>query len=266
VQVLARPLARHWINRHANGGLAASRQAAIGMFGPDWQADPRWKVSFCGIDLSPFAAEVNRQQVRAELGLPDDALVVGHVGKFSAFAQKNQTFLLKVVAKLAERRPSVHLLLVGDGPRRAGAEREAAELGIDRRTTFLGSRPDVARLLKGAVDVFAFPSLFEGLGLAVVEAQAAGLPCVCSDVIPEEADVVRELVSRLSLSQSPSAWAAQIARIADSDRPLSPAEALAQVEQSDFHIDSSVKSLQTHYSEFVEQARAADALRKTTKS
>ena len=258
VQMLGRPLARRWIDRHANAGLAASVGAASAMFGPEWQTDGRWKVSFCGIDLSPFAAEVNREQVRTELGLAADALVVGHVGKFSAFEQKNQSFLLEVVAELAQRRPSVHLLLIGDGPRRARVEREATELGVDDRTTFLGSRSDVARLLKGAVDVFAFPSLFEGLGLALVEAQAAGLPCVCSDVIPEEADVVPELIARLSLSQPASAWAEEVARSAVESRRVSPAEALAQVERSPFHIERSVESLQAYYTEFLERARSAD--------
>ncbi len=258
VQMLGRPLARRWIDRHANAGLAASGGAASAMFGPEWQTDGRWKVSFCGVDLSPFAAEVNREQVRTELGLAADALVVGHVGKFSAFPQKNQSFLLKVVAEMAQRRPSVHLLLIGDGPRRASVEREATELGVDNRTTFLGSRPDVTRLLKGAIDVFVFPSLFEGLGLALVEAQAAGVPCVCSDVIPEEAGVVPELIARLSLSDSASAWAEEVARVADRSRRVSQAEALAQVERSPFHIERSVESLQAYYTEFLERARAAD--------
>src|SRR5205807_5816908 len=104
-------------------------------------------------------------------------------------------------------KPDAYLLLVGDGPLRGEVECAAQSMGLATRVILVGSRSDAARLLMGAMDAFVFPSLYEGLGMALVEAQAAGLACFCSDVIPDEADVVSHSVHRLPLSLPARAWA-----------------------------------------------------------
>jgi glycosyltransferase involved in cell wall biosynthesis len=96
-------------------------------------------------------------------------------------------------------------LLVGDGELRPDLERQVNELGIARRTVFTGARADIPALLK-TMDVFLFPSHFEGLGLAVVEAQAAGLPIVTADTIPPEAIIIHNACSILSLNDPISHW------------------------------------------------------------
>ncbi len=191
-------LMNRWLDLYATGGLAASQAAAADLFGPDWQADRRWRVLYCGIDLAPFQGEVDPALVRGEFGIPPDAWVVGHVGSMW-MGQKNHPFLVQVAAEVVRRDPGMRLLLVGGGPLRAAVERQVEESGLGGKVIFAGLRPDVPRLLRGAMQVFLFPSLHEGLGLGLVEAQAAGLPCVISDTIPREADVVPSLVQRLSL-------------------------------------------------------------------
>lgn len=124
-----------------------------------------------------------RQAVREQYGLTD-CLVVGHVGRLQY--QKNQDFLLEAFAKLHQREPRCRLVIAGDGPDLTELEARAVALDIDSAVLFLGVRDDIPRLMQG-FDLFAMPSRFEGLGMAAIEAQAAGLPCVLSDAVPRAA-------------------------------------------------------------------------------
>jgi glycosyltransferase involved in cell wall biosynthesis len=198
-------LMSRWIQQYATDGLAASRVAAESLFGARWPADGRWRTLYYGIDLEPFRQYVDPATVRAELNIPAAAWVLGHVGRFHP--QKNHSFLLEVTAEAARLRPDVRLLLVGDGDLRPHMEFAARRLGIVEKVIFAGVRSDVARLMLGAMDVFVFPSQYEGLPLTLMEAQSAGLPCLCSDVISDEADMVKPLVRRLSLRRSAAEWA-----------------------------------------------------------
>jgi glycosyltransferase involved in cell wall biosynthesis len=153
--------------------------------------------------------------------------------------------LIDVVAEAARRRPCIRLLLVGDGPLRPAIEQRLSEAGLSRRVIFAGLRGDVPSLLQ-AMDVFLFPSLWEGLPLTVLEAQAAGLPCVMSDVISEETDVVGGLTSRLALSDGAARWASEV--LAAERRPAcGRARALAEVENSSFNIRNSIQELYALY-------------------
>jgi glycosyltransferase involved in cell wall biosynthesis len=210
-------LMRRWLRRHATLGLGCSAPAAASLFGRGWEADPRWRLLYCGIDRDPFRAAVDPAAVRAELGLPAGALVVGHVGRFEE--QKNHAFLVRVAAALKQRRPDARLLLVGEGSLRPAVEGQARDLGLGPATLFAGPRRDVARLMLGAMDVFVLPSLYEGLPFVLLEAQAAGLPCVLADGISGEADVVPPLLTRLPLSAPPADWAEAALRAAAGRRP-----------------------------------------------
>lgn len=238
-------LMEKWIDRYATVGLAASRKAAAALFGPRWSADPRWQVLHYGIDLIPFQGRVETAGVRAELGIPADAFVIGHVGRF--VEQKNHAFLVDIATEVAKRQPNMFLLLVGDGRLRPIIEQKVAQAGLANQVIFAGVRPDVPRLMLGSMDVFLFPSLFEGLGIVLIEAQSAGLPCSVSDVLPEEADVVKPLVRRMSLSQPASAWAEAILTVRDAALAIARPDALAIVQESSFNIQTSVKSLTEVY-------------------
>ena len=170
-----------------------------------------WRVLHCGIDLSPFDREfVDRDRVRGELGIQNDAFVVGHVGRFHV--QKNHAFLLDVAAEAARIEPRFRLLLVGKGELRAAVEAKAMRLGLLNRVTFAGSRGDVPRLMLGAMDAFVLPSLFEGLPIVGIKAQASGLPIVLSDAITPEIDIIPHLVKRLPLGAPAAEWAKALLR------------------------------------------------------
>lgn len=238
-------LMKRWLDRYATVGLGASRQALPDLFGEAWETEPRWQVFYCGIDIAPFQECVAPTAVRSELGISADALTIGHVGRFEA--QKNHEFIVEVAVEVAKREPKMCLLLIGDGPLRPQIERQVTQMGLGDRVIFTGTRPDVAKLMLGAMDVFLFPSLFEGLGLVAIEAQAAGIPCVFSDVIPVEANLIEPLVRRLSLSQPASRWAEAVLAAKASQMRMPQAQALSLVENSSFNVQTSVKNLEQLY-------------------
>ncbi len=156
-----------------------------------------------GIDVSRFrSVKESKGEIRSELGIPVDSFVLGHVGRFSK--EKNHDQIVKVFDGLRKRDTSAFLLLVGSGDCREETERRLEELGLLEHTLILSNRTDVPRLLK-AMDVFILPSLFEGFPLSLVEAQAAGLKCVVSDLVPSDA-FVNGKVSALSLKDPVEKW------------------------------------------------------------
>jgi len=238
-------LTKNWIARYATMGLGCSHKAVANLFGSDWQSDPRWRVLYCGINLTPFQKQVNSDSLRAELGIPTDAFVIGHVGRFAE--QKNHVFLLEIAAEVAKREPKMRLLLLGEGSLRSDIEQKVLQMGLSDRVIFAGIRPDVPEIMGSIIDIFLFPSLHEGLGLVLIEAQAAGLPCIFSSVVPDEADVVKPLVRRLSLSQPASEWAEGVLTQRDAGSTITKSDALALVETSPFNIETSVKQLESIY-------------------
>jgi len=238
-------LMKHWIQTHATVGLGCSRRAATCLFGKDWQNDDRMKLLFCGIDLAPFQAADDGNRLRDELNIPRNAFVVGHVGRFNH--QKNHRFLVETFAEIACRDPQARLLLVGDGPLRPEIEQQATDAGLQGRVIFAGLRRDVPKLMTSVMDAFLFPSHFEGLPIVLLETQAAGLPCIVSDVIDEGATIIPSLMNRLSLEQSASAWAETTLAARKESAPASRLEAQRLVSETPFNIHVCIENLQQVY-------------------
>ena len=155
------------------------------------------------IDTAKYMPNVSiRSKVRKEFNLENEFLV-GHVGRFAP--PKNHTFLLKIFSEFKRIEPSAKLMLVGGGDREPDIIQEAERLGIISDVIFTGVRADVNELMQ-AMDVFVLPSLYEGLPVTMVEAQAAGLPCVISDKVPTECAIVDGLVKSVALSDDLSIW------------------------------------------------------------
>lgn len=197
--MLCKPL----IKRYATDLFACGEEAGRWMFGTD-----DFKVIRNCIDVDAYAFDrVVREDARRELGISADAPVVGHVGRFDAV--KNHSFLLDVFAELLKEMPNAVLLLAGDGSLRPEMEDKARKLGIGGSVKFLGIRSDVPRLMQ-AMDCFVMPSLYEGLPMVLVEAQATGLPCLISDGIPRDCDIANGSVERESLDSGTEDWAGRI--------------------------------------------------------
>jgi len=241
-----RAVMRTAVQRYATAGLACSKAAARFLFGSQWRSDPRFRVLHCGINLDQFRTLPSREETRREFEIPVDAPVVGHVGLFEH--RKNQAFLLQVGREILKVRPEVRFLLVGDGPMRPKIEAMAREFGLDKNVVFVGQRSDVPRLMLSAMDVFALPSVEEGLAIVLTEAQAAGLHSLASSAVPAEASVVPGGVEQLSLSEGPKPWAATLLRLLQSGR-LEKQMVLDIIEQTDFNIQRSCSELTRIYGE-----------------
>jgi glycosyltransferase involved in cell wall biosynthesis len=230
--------------RHcATHRIATSQQAAVDLWGGQGKTSFSHEILYSGIDLAPFRATVEPVQLRSQLNLPSQAWVIGHAGRFEH--QKNHEFIVEVEAEVMRRQPNTYLLLLGEGSLRQPIEDQARSLGIQDHVIFAGVRLDKVALMLGAMDAFLFPSHHEGLGMALVEAQAAGLPCLTSDVVPQEAIVVPELVQQLSLQETASTWATTLLRMVPAR--VARAAALAQVEASPLNNQHSLQQLTQLY-------------------
>lgn len=198
----------------ANDLLACSRDAGNVWYGKRAVSRGRVIVLPNAIDCRQYRYDpAARRKIRAELGI-EGHFVAGHVGTLST--PKNHRFLLQIFSELYQRRPDAVLLLVGEGVLRGQLAAQAEAAGFRDQVFFLGDRNDVPQLLQ-AMDAFFFPSLYEGLGIAAIEAQAAGLPTIVSDRVPCEV-CMTECSKRLPLEAGPSVWADAALKLADSER------------------------------------------------
>jgi glycosyltransferase involved in cell wall biosynthesis len=234
---------KRWIARYATVRVGASRMAAAALFGPEWEHDAQTRIVYCGIDSTAFSAAPHPSGAKGLTGKPHE-FVIGHVGRF--VEQKNHRFLLEIAAEVLRREPTALLLLIGDGPLRRQIEEQAELMGLGGRVVFAGLRSDVPELLR-QMNVFVMPSLFEGLPVVGLEAQAAGLPLVISDQITPELDFVPHMVRRLSLTQPTSAWADAILAARERKTPASARNALSALQRSPFTIQASAQDLEEIY-------------------
>lgn len=190
-----RKYATHWVG--------CSKLACEWLFGKGSVERGEARVILNGIDSTLFVYnESVRKELRQEMGI-DDKFVLGHVGRF--VNQKNHTFLLDIFAEVCKRRDDAVLLLIGIGELMDAMKEKAANLGIADKVCFIGFRDDRNRFMQ-AMDSFIFPSLYEGLSVVLVEAQASGLPVYASDSTTTETKY-SPYMKFLSLELPASEWA-----------------------------------------------------------
>lgn len=164
-----------------------------------------------GIETEKFAfSSKTRKKVRDEFGIDDNTFVIGNIGRMSV--EKNQVRLIGIFNEFLKIRPDSKLLITGDGSERKQIEDKITKTGLQDKVVLTGPRKDVNELLMG-MDAFLLTSLFEGLGIVLVEAQASGLHCFFTDTIPPEADINKDLVHRIALKEKDAVWAEKISSI-----------------------------------------------------
>lgn len=207
---MLRKFLRKPLQKVSNYNFACSKDAAIWLYGEDLWKQQKVQILKNAIDVKKFSyREEIRKKYRQEFGL-EDKFVVGHVGRFDP--QKNHTFLLDIFAEVLRKQENARLVLVGEGKLCPDIKEKARILDIQDKIIYTGLREDVSALMQ-MMDIFVFPSLFEGLGIVLIEAQTAGLPCFASkNVIPEEA-AVTDLVEFISLKESAKSWADKILKV-----------------------------------------------------
>lgn len=190
---------------------ACSEYAGRWLFGDRAMASGRVTVWPNAIETERYAYnESVRNEIRKSLKLTDK-FVVGHAGRF--MSQKNHGFLVDIFTEIHRRREDSVLLLAGDGPLMDSVREKVSRLGLNDSVIFLGSVHDMERYYQ-AMDVFVFPSLYEGLGIVAVEAQNSGLPVIASSEIPVEAKICDNF-RFMSLKKSAGEWADEALRISD---------------------------------------------------
>lgn len=184
-----------------------------------------------------------RKRIREKLDVTEDDFVVGHVGKINE--QKNHSFLLDVFYQFHKQHENAYLLLVGDGGLRKTIEEKVKDLGLAGNVFFVGMCSNVSDYLT-AMDCFVFPSLWEGLPLSLIEAQASGLPCIASNNITAESNVTQKVVY-MSLDEDIKIWSDKISETMNQDR-LSECESnLKLIKQNGFDIYENANALRKIY-------------------
>lgn len=186
------------VNMFVTERLACGNRAGKWLFGKR-----KFRVIANGINISKYKfMEETRRVKREELGIANK-FVMGHVGRFGP--EKNHNFIIDVFKEICSRNDGAVLCLIGEGALQERIYEKVRDFGLDKKVLFLNTRIDVPELMQ-AIDVFVMPSLFEGLPVSLIEAQATGLPCVVSDVITREVDVTGE-IRFVSLDKSAKDWA-----------------------------------------------------------
>ena len=217
--------------------LACSKAAGRYLF-----CDEPFMVFCNAIDTEKFRFDSKeRERLRCEFGYKPENLVIGHIGSFRT-RQKNHAFIVDVFATIIKQNPNARLLLVGVGKLRKEIERKIQSLKLEEKCIFAGARGDVPALLS-AMDVFLFPSLFEGLSVVSVEVQASGLPCVASTAITEESRLT-DLFVQLRLEEPIEQWAHAVLSARSSKARALYSE---EVARAGYDVRANVKRLEDIY-------------------
>ena len=205
-----------------------------------------------GIDVKEYLYNAAaREEIRKEFQL-DGKFVVGHIGRF--LRSKNHSFLLDIFSEIHKQNEAAVLLLIGTGLLEESIREQVRQLGLEDAVIFAGVRNDVEKMLQ-AMDVFLFPSLFEGLGIVAVEAQAAGLHTIVSEAVPKEA-FLTELIESIPLSAPKEEWAEKVLRYQQGyERP----NTFEQLRNAGYDIESVAKEMERFYISKVRENNLAKA-------
>ncbi|GAA4278938.1 glycosyltransferase family 1 protein [Aquimarina mytili] len=223
------------IHNHTTHYFSCGEKAGNWLFG----AEQPFKIMNNAIDAEKFAYNTEISEKYKKENSLEDQLVIGHIGNFTD--PKNHTYLLKVFQKTLQKKEDCSLVLIGDGPLRKTIENEAKQLAIDHKVHFLGLRSDIPGLCQ-MLDIFVFPSLYEGLPVTLIEAQAAGLKIFASDTITNEVHITDD-ISFLSIEDAPSVWADKILEAHKYKR----ANNFDKIKEHGYDIKSGVKAFEDFY-------------------
>lgn len=238
VFMLLRPIFRRYSTVLSGCSLAATEY----MFGREAVTSSKYHPIRNAIVVHPFIFDISvRIQVRKELFVTEDTFVIGHVGSFST--PKNHLFLIEVFNEIRKRKDNCQLWLAGNGNLKAEVEAKVRNLHLDSHVKFLGQRNDANRLYQG-MDVMIFPSLWEGLSVSIVEAQASSLPVYASTNISTEHKIT-DCITFVQLSEGPIRWAELI--LEDVKKKPKRRNMEEQITRGGYNIENEAKTLQSFY-------------------
>lgn len=235
---------KRFIPRNATCLMACGHQAGVWMYG-----STDFYILKNAIDAKQYRFNYEGYCAeRIKFGISSDDILIGHVGRFSP--PKNHEFLVNVFAECVKLNSKMKLILVGDGVLRPEIEHKVKKLNLEDNVIFTGVRNNVASIMQ-AMDTFLFPSIYEGLPLTIVEAQAAGLPCLISDAVPIECKLT-DLVEQIPLANTAEEWAQKVLQVSNRVR----VDTYEQIKKSGFDVKSNAKVLLALYQREFDRCRA----------
>ncbi|WP_419893011.1 glycosyltransferase family 1 protein [Oceanobacillus kimchii] len=227
------------IKQFSNYNFACSNMAGEWLFGRKAITKNNFKLVTNSIDSEKYIYNQNtKNKLIKEMNLNDN-FIIGHIGRFTK--QKNHRYLIDVFSEIYKKNPKAILLLVGDGPLRTEMEMRVLKLNLQDAVIFTGVKSNIHELLQ-LIDVFVLPSLFEGLGIVAIEAQAAGVPCIVSNKVPKEAFITNRIRS-LSLNLDKELWANEILKL----NGHSKKNTYRQIVDSGYDIKEQAKKIEEFY-------------------
>lgn len=228
---------------YATNYYACSNLAGSWLFGKKSMQENKVTIINNAIPLDSFIYnETTRKNIREELGIKENTLVIGHIGRF--VSQKNHTFLLDIFNEIQKQQPNSILLLAGTGPLLEETKEKASKLNISDKILFLGQRTD-ANSLYQAMDIFLLPSLYEGLPVVGIEAQTSGLLCILSESMTKETKILKT-TTFLPLTIPPEKWATQILK---KYKLFKRNNTKSKLQKSGFDIELEANKLEQKYQE-----------------
>lgn len=243
---------RPFSKKYATDYFACSELAGRWLFGDKTFEQGKVTIINNAIDLDKFKYDEKvRKEKRKELNINDDTLVVGHIGRF--VAQKNHTFLIDIFNELHKKEKNSILLLIGQGPLMSEIKQKVDSLGISDSVKFLGQRDDVNDLYQ-VFDMFLLPSLYEGLPVVGVEAQATGNLCIFSSSMTQETKILDTTIF-VSLDRNAEEW---LSIILDSYRKFKKYDTTVEITKNNFNIKKETNKLENQYNELFEKIGVED--------
>lgn len=226
--------------RYANTYFACTEHAGRWLFGNKTFDEGKVLVVNNGIDVDSYSFnEKIRKEKRKELKLKDTDIVIGHIGRF--MKQKNHEFLIDIFSELYKENNNYKLMLIGQGPLQDEMKQKVKDLGIEDAVMFLGQKNDANKYYQ-AMDLFLFPSLYEGLGMVFVEAQSAALPSIASTEVPVIAKV-SDRAYFIGLDQPISIWTDKIKEVIKQERKVDT----KRIKTAGYDIVTEAKKLEQKY-------------------
>lgn len=237
IKRLIKIYSRFILPNYCNYQFACSKEAGDFLFG---KKNNNYFTIRNGINVEKYRLDTTlRTQERSKLNINNN-IVFGNVGRFTE--QKNHMYLLDIFKYINRKNTATKLLLIGDGELSQKIENRIKELNLEKSVILLGMRDDINKLLM-VMDVFLFPSKSEGLGIALIEAQASGLQCLASTAIPKEAKVT-DLVEFLPLGIDVKIWGEQAIAMAQRKRENTQ---INKIKEAGYDIADTVAWLQRFY-------------------
>lgn len=238
---LMKQVLRPFSKTFATDYMCCSELAGRWLFGDKEYNEENVYLLNNAIDLEKFKYDESlRKKKRKELGIKNSTLVIGHIGRF--VAQKNHDFLIDIFNEIHKQNADSILLLAGQGPLVDNIKNKVKELRLEDNVKFLGQRKDANELYQ-AFDVFLLPSLYEGLPVVGVEAQAVGLLCYLSDDMTKETKVL-DTTKFMSLNDNANEWASNILRDINKYKRIDTSK---EMTAKNFNIKEEAKKLEEYY-------------------